>query len=254
MKEPYIAVDGEAIDAGGPPQQAVGNLLLGRLSAADYALLRPGLRRVPILSGDRLGERGAAIERVCFPESGIAGFLDMLGDGRRVAIGLLGREGFAGWPALMGNDVWPHEVVARGPDATALAIDAMDLQAALDASDTLRWLLLRYASSFVTQMAGTLTSNLIQTVEERTARWLLMYHDRIDGDELVITHDELGAMLGVRRSSITDAMHQLEGCGSIRGGRGRLLIRDRTALVALAGDTYGRAEDEYERLVAATMM
>ena len=250
MDGTVIARAKQALGMEGPSQRDAGNLLLQRLSPADYALLQPDLRRVTIRSGDRLGERGASIARVCFPESGIAGFLDVLSDGRRVAIGLLGREGFAGWPALLGDEVWPHEVVARGPDATALAIDAADLQVALDASDTLRRLLLRYASSFVTQMAGTLTSNLIQTVEERTARWLLMYHDRIDGDELAITHDELGAMLGVRRSSITDAMHQLEGCGSIRAGRGRLLIRDRAALVALAGDTYGRAEDEYERLVA----
>lgn len=235
----------EALGGDELAQDAAGNRLLRRLSQADYALLRPCLRRVSIRSGDHIAERGAPIERLCFPESGIAGFLDVLGDGRRIAIGLLGREGFAGWPALLGDEVWPHEVVARGPDSTALAIDAVDLRGALDASATLRRALLRYASSFVVQMAGTLTSNLIQSVEERTARWLLMYHDRIDGDELVITHDELGAMLGVRRSSVTDAMHQLEGCGSIRAGRGRLMIRDRAGLIALAGDTYGRAEAEY---------
>ena len=86
-------------------------------------------------------------------------------------------------------------------------------------------------------------------MEQRTARWLLMYHDRIDGDELAITHEELGVMLGVRRASITDALHHLEGSEGIRSLRGRLQIRDRVRLVALAGDTYGRAEAEYERLI-----
>ena len=239
----------QAIGIGGPSQSDVGNILLRTLSRDDYALLRPALRRVPMTNGDRLATAGAPIEHVCFPEGGIAGFLEVLADGRRLAVGLLGREGFAGWPSLMGNDRWPHEVVARGPDATAIAIDAGPLQAALDASETLRLLLLRYASSFVAQLTATLTSNLIQSVEQRTARWLLMYHDRIDGDELAITHDELGIMLGVRRASITDALHQLEGGEGIRSLRGRLQIRDRARLIALAGDTYGRAEREYDRLV-----
>ena len=115
----------------------------------------------------------------------------------------------------------------------------------------MRTLLVRYASAFVTQMTGTITSNLIQSVEERTARWLLMYQDRIDGNELVITHDELSAMLGVRRASITDALHSLEGCGHVRSSRGRLLILDRSGLLDLAGDAYGRAEAEYQRLITA---
>ena len=235
----------------GVRQEDVGNLLLRRMRDGDFALLRPNLRRVAVGNGDRLAEQGSSIESVCFLEGGIAGFLNVLEDERRVAIGLLGREGFAGWPSLMGNDRWPHEVVARGANTTALAIDAVDLRSALKASATLRTLLIRYASAFVTQMAGTITSNLIQSIEERTARWLLMYQDRLDGDELVITHDELGAMLGVRRASITDALHSLEGRGAIRSSRGRLLILNRASLLASAGDTYGRAETEYQRLTAA---
>ena len=114
----------QAIGLGGPPQTDAGNLLLRALPDDAYALLRPHLRRVDMINGSRLGESGAAIDLVCFPEGGIAGFLNVLPDERRVAVGLLGREGFAGWPALMGNNRWPHEVVARGPDATALEISA----------------------------------------------------------------------------------------------------------------------------------
>lgn len=65
----------------------------------------------------------------------------------------------------------------------------------------------------------------------------------------MMTHEEMGVMLGVRRSSITDALHQLEGFGAIKGHRGRILIRDRAKLEELAGETYGTAEREYERLV-----
>lgn len=234
-------------------QQAVGNRLLRAMSVDDFALLLPHLHRVPIVNGDRLAESGAPIERMCFPEGGIAGFLDVLEDGRRVAVGLLGRDGFAGWPLLLGHDRWPHEVIARGADATAIAIEAGPLHDALAASESLQRLLLRYTASFVMQVTSALVSNLVQSVEQRTARWLLMYHDRIDGDELSVTHEELSAMLGVRRSSITDALHQIEGEGRIRGFRGRIQIRDRRALRDLAGDTYGRAEAEYDRTIGQPM-
>jgi len=114
-----------------------------------------------------------------------------------------------------------------------------------------RALLLRYAMSLVAQMSRTIVSNLIHSVDRRTARWLLLYHDRVDGDEISITHEELGIMLGVRRSSITDALHQLEGNGAVRGYRGRVRVCNRRELEQLAGETYGFAEREYARLLLA---
>lgn len=229
-------------------QETSGNWLLRRMSAADFALLRPLLRRTVVRNGDRLGTTGELIDSVCFPEAGLAGFLDVQ-PGGNLAIGLLGREGFVGWPLLMANDRWGHDVVARGRDATALRIDAAPLEAALNASASLRCLLLRYASTFVTQLSQTIVSNLAHPVEKRLARWLLLYHDRLDSDELDITHDELGAMLNVRRASITSALHDLEGSGWIRGFRGRIVVRDRFALESLTADTYGFAEREYARLI-----
>jgi CRP-like cAMP-binding protein len=230
-------------------QQSTGNWLLRRMEASDFVMLQPSLRRATILSGDYLGRAGELIDSACFPEAGIAGFLHTQHDGSDLAVGLLGREGFVGWPLLMGNDRWGHDVVARGRDATGLRIEAAPLEAALAASASLRGLLLRYASTFVTQMSQTIVSNLAHPVEKRLARWLLLYHDRLDSDELDITHEELGAMLNVRRASITSALHELEGNGWIRGYRGRIVIRDRSALENMTVETYGYAEREYRRLI-----
>lgn len=237
--------------ANGEPsrQDQAGNWLLRRMHPEDYGLLAPFLKRVPIGNGDCLATAEARIDSVCFPESGIAAFLSVLDDGRRLAIGLLGREGFVGWPLLMGNDRWPHEVMVRGGDGTAIQIDAVHLQEAMAASERLRDFLLRYASTFMTQMSQTIVSNLIHPIEKRTARWLLLYADRLDGEDVMITHEELGVMLGIRRASVTEALHQLEGGGSIKGHRGRVLIRDGGALRFLVRETYGQAEQEYERLI-----
>ena len=91
-------------------------------------------------------------------------------------------------------------------------------------------------------------------MDRRTARWLLLYHDRVEGDEITITHEELGIMLGVRRSTITDALHHLEGNGALRGHRGRVVICDRDQLESLAGETYGFAEREYARLLLKSVV
>ena len=230
-------------------QTMIGNRLLSRLDPRDFALLQPHLERVPLTIGSILASSGDAIDTVCFPEGGIVGFVDVLADDRRLAVGLLGREGFVGWPLLLGSDRWPHEVAVRAEQSTALRIGSDRLLAAAQASDELRSLLLRFVNSFVVQMGRTIVSNLIHSIEARAARWILLYHDRVKGDEIAMTHEEFGVMLGVRRSSITDALHRLEGQGAIRGLRGRIVVRDRTYLESLVVDTYGFAEAEYRRLL-----
>jgi len=81
------------------------------------------------------------------------------------------------------------------------------------------------------------------------ARWILLYHDRVRDDDICMTHEEFSLMLGVRRSSVTDALHRLEEERAIRAGRGRITVRDRAKLMLLAADTYGHAEAEYRRLL-----
>jgi len=230
-------------------QADVGNLLLRRLSAGDFEVLAPHLRRVPLKVDTDLATAGHPITSLCFPEGAVAGFLDVLGDGRRLAVGIVGREGCVGWPLLMGYDRWPYDVSVRGENSTALCIDADRFSTASESSSTLRTLLLRFAGTFAVQMGRTIVSNLIHSVERRTARWILLYRDRVCSEEILVTHEELGLMLGVRRQSVTDALHLLEGEGAIRNSRGRVAVRDRGRLEALAAETYGFAEAEYHRLI-----
>lgn len=199
-----------------------------------------------------LAKAGEKIDTICFLEGGLVGFAEVLSDGRRLAVAVTGREGFVGWPLLLGNDRWPHEVIVRAEHCSALRLSAAYLREAMDRNLRIRDLLVRYTGTLVAQMTRTIVSNLIHPIEVRTARWLLLYHDRIDSDVIRLTHTELSIMLGCRRSSITEAIARLEGIGAIRGFRGRLVIRDRATLERLAGDTYGFSEAQYERLILNT--
>ncbi len=230
-------------------QDQVGNTLLRSLDPSDFMAIAPYLERVSFAVDDDVADAGTSIDTIWFPEAGIAAVLDRTEGDRRLAVGLVGAEGFVGWPLLLGDDRWLHDVVMRAEKGTALRIDADRLLAAIEAHPSLRAALLRFVTVFMTQMGRTIVSSLIHPVERRMARWILLYHDRVSGDEICLTHEEFRLMLGVRRSSVTDALHRLEAEQAVRGLRGRVVVRDRAKLAELAGDTYGPPEREYRRLV-----
>ncbi len=112
---------------------------------------------------------------------------------------------------------------------------------AIAASSSLQQVLLRYAHAFLMQTTQTALANGRSKIEERLARWLLLAADRVDGNELPLTHEFLAIMLGVRRSGVTVALQALERTGIIAHRRGVIAILDRDAL---ANSTYSRPSDE----------
>jgi CRP-like cAMP-binding protein len=118
----------------------------------------------------------------------------------------------------------------------------------MDHSSTLRALLLRFVHTFIVQVSQTAYANAGYSIEERLARWLLMTHDRLERDDMPITHEFMGVMLGTRRSGVTLAVQMLEGVGAIRATRGHITLRDREKLEQLAGQSYGFAEREYSNV------
>ncbi len=162
---------------------------------------------------------------------------------------MVGYEGFVGVPLLLGTDRTPHTTMVQAEGQT-LRIKADEILAALSASAALRSALGRYVQSLIVQVGQTVYANAELNIEARLARWILMTHDRLTRQELPLTHDFLSMMLGVRRSGVTTSIHIMEGAGMIQAKRGRIIVLDRDKLVDLAGDTYGPAESEYERLIA----
>jgi CRP-like cAMP-binding protein len=108
--------------------------------------------------------------------------------------------------------------------------------------------MLRYGHAFVVQTGHTAMANGRSKVEERLARWLVMAHDRLDGDELPLTHEFLAIMLGVRRPGVTVALNLLEKDGLIDANRGVISIIDRKGLEEKSNGAYGVPEAEFRRL------
>ncbi|SFB64643.1 cAMP-binding domain of CRP or a regulatory subunit of cAMP-dependent protein kinases [Rhizobium sp. NFR07] len=222
------------------------NKILSRLSSEDRAIVAPHLESVELKQRQILFRANEKVEYVYFFESGLSS--EIAGKkGAEIEVGCVGREGFSAVPVALGMDSTPHHAFMQ-QGGIAMRIGAAELREASNRSSSLRTLLLSYAHVFMIQVASTALADARYQVDQRLARWLLMCQDRI-GDELPLTHDFLALMLGVRRPSVTEALHRLEGGYAIRADRVLITIRNRSVLEEVAGDCYGVPEAEYRRLI-----
>ena len=233
-------------------QSGIGNILLHTMPADDYLLLEPDLKRIDLPVRLQLHEAGRHIDYVYFPEDGIISIVAVTLDGKQCEVGLFGREGMSETATVMGTDLSPHEAYVQATGISALKLRTTVLDAAMAQSATLRLHLLKYVQSMMIQLSTSIAA-AGQTIDQRLARWLLMCHDRVEGNNLPLTHDFISMMLGVRRAGVTGALTNLSNRHLITTERRSITINDRLGLERLAAGGYGLAEAEYERLVGVAL-
>jgi CRP-like cAMP-binding protein len=197
---------------------------------------------------DVLVEPNEPIEHVYFIEQGIASIVAISAGNQRIEIGIVGREGMVGTSILLATDRSPHLTFVQVA-GSALRIKSDVLLELLGTSGTATTLLRRYMHILGIHMAYTILSNGRFTLEQRLARWLLMCRDRLDSDDIPLTHEFLSLMLGVRRPGVTEQLQVLEGERIIKSIRGHVILLDRHRLEQIAADIYGVPEQEYARLI-----
>lgn len=227
-----------------------GNLLLQSLGAHDALAIAPWLKRVQLRAGQCLGGERDPVALIYFPETLVVCLASGSGADDRYQLGLVGREGAIGCEALLGCPAFDQRAQVQLAGGTALVMPASRLIGLGSLNPGLAESLLRFSHVFAVQVACTLVSNLRDSLEQRIARWLLMFHDRHTHDDLRITHQALAALLNVRRASVTGVMHVLEGDRLLRCTRGQVQVRDRAGLELRAGHAYGGAERTYRAAIA----
>jgi len=229
-------------------QSAIRNHLLTMLPAEEFLALQPYLVPVDLPARQLLQHPGEPVRELYFVESGWISLLMALQDGSTVDIGMVGREGMIGTPILLRSA--PSIVEAMVQRAgSGIRLDAQHVPDALYACPSLRQLLMHFALALMAQVGQTVACNRRHPIEQRLVCWLLMAHDRSDGDQLPMTHEALAATLGVRRASISLAASALQKAGLIRYASGCITILDRTGLEAAACECYGVVRAEYRRLL-----
>lgn len=253
------ASDGTAVGAGrsSAAERAEGfadahaaeqNRLLRALPLEEYARLLPRLTPTRLHLKDVLVEADRPIRAVYFPREGVCSVIATEQEGGDVEVGTVGPEGFVGLPVLNGTDATPYRTMVQvAGHAWRLSADAF--RQLVDERPVVRKLLLRYSQYFTDHVSQSAACNQLHTLDERCARWLLLTHDRVEGDQFELTHEFLALMLGVRRAGVTVAMGALQGLGLVRYARGRITILDRPRLEEVSCGCYHVTRTSFARLL-----
>lgn len=213
------------------------NRLLGAMLPEDAERHFSNLDPVALAMRQIIYEVGGPLDHVYFIEQGIASILTNMRNGETIEAGMIGPEGVVGLPALLGKNVSGQHLLVQAP-VIALRMSVADCREAFNESAGVRGILLRYTGQLLDIASQTAACNRLHSLQQRFSRWLLMMYDRLQVDDMPLTHDFLASMLGVRRSRVTEAAGVLQGAGLIRYFRGRITILDHEALLATACECY----------------
>jgi CRP-like cAMP-binding protein len=203
---------------------------------------------VNLVVGSTLCEPEQNLRYVYFPLTGFISLVATISGHRPLEIALIGNEGMCGVTLVLGINAAPVRGVVRAP-GIALRATARELRRELLHIPSLLRTLNRYLYVSMAQLTQSAACTRFHEVEARLARWLLLSHDRAQADHFYLTHEFLGDMLGVRRSSVTIAAGALQMRALIRYARGEITILDRKGLQSASCECYDAAIDAYARLL-----
>ena len=225
------------------------NRLLAALPAADRDRLVRQADDVTLDRGDVVYRPNGPIAHVYFPRTGILSLVIDMEDGGTVEVGTIGFEGMVGLPVFHGAERSPTRVYCQVPPCVCRRLRADRFRAEVERPGKLRDVINRFAEVTFSLSAQSTACNRLHPVEERLARWLLMTHDRLGGDELNLTQQILAEMLGVRRASVTTAAGVLQTAGLVKYRRGKVTVLDRKGLEAASCECYRVVRAEFDRLL-----
>ncbi len=213
------------------------NRLLAKLPEIEYRRLEPYLSFASLSMGEICYEAAEKIDTVYFPDTALISLVSTLSDGFTSEVSLVGCTGMIGLPAVLGSGYTQHRAIVQVPGST-VKISALILKQEFDKGGELQKLLLGYVEDRLNEVAQLSICNRYHSIEERMARWLLMVQDLLQSDELPLTQEFIGQMLGVRRPGVTLTAGAFQRSGLIRYSRGRITILDREALEDIACECY----------------
>jgi CRP-like cAMP-binding protein len=231
-----------------PDSQSPANQLLARLPPAEYQRLQALMQPVTLELKQIIYQVNGLIEYVYFLTRGTASALTVMEDGTAIEVATIGREGVVGVGAMFAGKTSRNKVeIQIAGEALRIGITALEDEVRLNGQ--LRSLLAAYQTALFAQVSQSVACNGLHSVQQRCCRWLLMTRDRVDSDEIPLTHDYLAIMLGVRRASVTDVLGLLSDQGVLSTSRGAITILNRNGLERFACECFRKVKEEFDRLL-----
>lgn len=223
------------------------NRILASLPEDEYERLLPYLKPVVLEYKQVLFEAHKPLHYAYFPEESIVSMVSTVLNKPVVEVGLAGPEGMACVATFLGSNSTPHQGIVQ-MQGRALKVKANVLREEFKRGGRLQDLLLLYTQMLLVQVAQTSVCNRLHALEPRLARWLLMIHDRVPGDEFLLTQDIISIMLGAQRTGVTEVAGALQRRGVIRYSRGKITILKRHELEETVCECYWIVREECDRI------
>ena len=229
--------------------QQAANTLLASLPEDDYQRLAGELMFRPLKAKQTLHKHGERVSEIFFPGRSVCSITNMMEDGGVVEVATVGKEGFVGIGAVLGDGVATGEAFVQvAGDGAAYAMSADAFHREMERGGPFHDAVTKYSQAFVGLIMQSVACNGLHSAEERCCRWLLMTHDRIERDEFPLTHEFLAIMLGVRRPTVTLVLAELQRAGIVSHVRGLVRIVDRKALEGASCECYRTVKGLFSRL------
>jgi CRP-like cAMP-binding protein len=227
-------------------QNTATNRVLASIPPQDSKRLEAQLEPVAMMFGQVLYEPGKSIRHVYFPVDCLISLLTAVDKRRTLEVGMVGNEGMAGMPFILGMGASGVRAIVQGA-GNALRMASAPFRIEYDRNPPLQQALHRYTYALMAQISQTAACNRFHEAEERLARWLLMTRDRVGSDDFPLTHEFLAHMLGLRREGVSEAASALKRRKLIAYSRGHLQILDAKRLKASSCSCYQTVKSVYER-------
>ena len=224
------------------------NGVLARLPASELVIVLEHGSVTQSRTRESIIGRLAPIEWLHFPLSGMVSIVTSDASGASVEIISVGREGVVGVGALFGDRSLPFDAFWQ-LEGEALQIGVERLRSNVSSLPVLYSLAARYLSSLLVQAGQNGACNRIHDMRQRSAKWLLLSHDRREDELLDLTQEFFATMLGVSRPKLSQVEHTLREGGLIsERRRGKLMILDRPGLEGLTCECYWIIRDELDSM------
>src|SRR5471030_793217 len=221
------------------------NRLLGAMEAASRKRIASHLEPIKLELGAVVCEAGGLLKHAYFPQGSVLSLLTVLENGSAIETANIGREGAFGLFAAMYSRVsFNRCTVQLEGHMSRCPIEL--LQAEFKNSEQVRNLFVSYSETLLSQVQQTVACNAMHTTEERMCRWLLMMHDRAEGEALQYTHEFLSHMLGANRKSVTLAAQSMQAADLITYRRGNIIVLNRRGLERASCECYAVVRERFD--------
>jgi CRP-like cAMP-binding protein len=224
------------------------NAILSRLSPEQLESLRPHLQPIELELKQVIYQPNQPIKDAYFVETGMISVVSNMADGKCIEVGTIGWEGVAGGVVLLGAKTVPHQYFVQMA-GHGHRVDVAVLKDVAKQDEEFRDIFSRGQVAFHMQTMQSAACNGLHSVTQRCCRWILMSQDRINGDDVPLTHEFLAIMLGVRRASVTDVLKPLQGRGWIESNCGTIVILDRKGLESGSCECYHIVTEQQKELL-----